>query len=146
MSDQTALQRAAKLIASSRKLAVLSGAGISKESGVPTFRDAQSGLWAKYDPQRLATPVAFLNDPALVWSWYMFRHQMISDVKPNPGHYAIAELERLVPEVVILTQNVDGLHRQTGSSDVVELHGNIRRYKWLCQLSGRSNYNRLEHN
>ena len=149
MSTESQIEQAAQFVAASRLLAVLSGAGVSKESGVPTFRDAQTGLWAQYDPQRLATPMAFLQDPPLVWSWYMFRHEMISAVKPNPGHHALAELEALlVPEVVVLTQNIDGMHHKAGSSDVVELHGNILRFKCFDNCQGSPtllDLNTIEH-
>ena len=104
---------------------VLTGAGVSAESGVPTFRDARQGLWAKYDPQKLATPDGFLSDPALTWEWYRWRRQLVSDVEPNPGHFALAELERLVPKLTLVTQNVDGLHQLAGSVSVIEFHGNI---------------------
>jgi NAD-dependent deacetylase len=115
---------------------VLTGAGVSKESGVPTFRDAMDGLWARFDPQQLATPSAFQADPKLVWDWYEYRRNLVKDVKPNPGHYAIAELEDLLPQVVVITQNVDGLHQAAGSSDVIELHGNIARYKCSADCRG----------
>lgn len=133
--DDQSLQRAAEVIQRARLVAISSGAGISKESGVPTFRDAQEGLWAKYDPEQLATPAAFRRDPNLVWSWYMFRTSLVANAQPNPGHRALVELEALVPEVVILTQNVDGLHAQAGSRHIVELHGRLGRFKCFeaCQ-------------
>jgi len=93
---------------------VLTGAGVSAESGVPTFRDAQQGLWSKYDPHVLATPEGFLSDPALVWQWYRWRRRLASDVKPNPGHIALAKLEQLMPQLTLVTQNVDGLHHAAG--------------------------------
>lgn len=104
---------------------VLTGAGVSAESGVPTFRDAQEGLWAEYDPLKLATPEGFADNPALVWKWYAWRRELVADVQPNPGHVAIAELENLVARVSLVTQNVDGLHQRAGSRDVIEFHGNI---------------------
>jgi NAD-dependent deacetylase len=112
-----------------RRVAVLTGAGISAESGVPTFRDAQTGLWAKYRPEDLATPEAFLRDPKLVWDWYAWRREKVASVSPNPGHHALVELERRVPEFTLITQNVDGLHQRAGSRQVIELHGNITRTK-----------------
>src|SRR5438477_3527073 len=112
-----------------KRVAVLTGAGISAESGVPTFRDAQTGLWAKYSPEELATPQAFRRDPRLVWEWYTWRREQLSSVKSNPGHVALAGLEQLIPEFTLITQNVDGLHQQAGSKRVLELHGNIRRSK-----------------
>jgi NAD-dependent deacetylase len=123
---------------------VLTGAGISKESGVPTFRDAMDGLWNQYDPAQLATPAAFRRNPDLVWSWYMYRLRLVERAKPNPGHYAIATLETLIPTVVVLTQNVDGLHSLAGSTEVVELHGSIRRYKCSADCRGPSTIIDLE--
>jgi len=108
-------------------VAALTGSGISAESGVPTFRDAQTGLWAGYDPQELATPGAFARDPELVWRWYAWRRDLLERAEPNAGHRALADLERRVPVFSLLTQNVDGLHQEAGSANVVELHGNIRR-------------------
>jgi NAD-dependent deacetylase len=114
---------------------VLTGAGVSAESGVPTFREAQTGLWSRYDPQQLATPNAFRRDPRLVWDWYEFRRQLVAGVEPNPAHYALAEMARNVPQFTLITQNVDGLHQRAGSTDVIELHGNIVRSK--CFSCGR---------
>jgi len=112
-----------------RSIAVLTGAGISAESGVPTFRDAQAGLWAKFDPRELATPSAFARNPKLVWDWYAWRRALVADARPNAGHRALAALERRIPDFLLITQNVDGLHQAAGSAKVVELHGNIRRVK-----------------
>jgi NAD-dependent deacetylase len=112
-----------------RHVAVLTGAGVSAESGVPTFRDAQTGLWAQYNPQDLATPEAFQRDPKLVWEWYAWRRELVGRADPNPAHVALAELERRVPTFTLITQNVDGLHRRAGSQNVIELHGNIARTK-----------------
>lgn len=112
-----------------RHIAVLTGAGISAESGIPTFRDAQTGLWAKYDPLELATPQAFQRNPRLVWDWYAWRRQLVAHAQPNAGHQALVAMQRLVPQFTLITQNVDGLHQQAGNTDVIELHGNIRRIK-----------------
>ncbi len=117
-----------------RSVTVLTGSGVSAESGVPTFREAQTGLWARFDPEELATPEAFERDPRLVWEWYSWRRELVEKAIPNPGHEALAELERRVPSFVLVTQNVDGLHRRAGSQNVVELHGNIRRSK--CSREG----------
>ncbi len=106
---------------------VFSGAGMSAESGVPTFRQAQTGLWARYDPTELATPAAFRQHPKRVWDWYTWRRTLVARAQPNAGHRAIAELETLVPRVTVVTQNVDGLHQAAGSSHVLELHGNLQR-------------------
>ena len=108
-----------------RHVCILTGAGVSAESGVPTFRDAQDGLWAEYDPQDLATPDAFVADPALIWRWYRWRRQLVAEAEPNPGHYAIAELESCVGQVTLVTQNVDSLHQRAGSKKVIEFHGNL---------------------
>lgn len=104
---------------------VLTGAGISAESGVPTFRDAQSGLWEQYDPLDLATPEAFLRDPELIWRWYRWRRELVAKAEPNPGHLALARLAKLVPRFTLVTQNVDGLHQRAGSENVIEFHGNL---------------------
>jgi NAD-dependent deacetylase len=117
------------LLRDATRVAVLTGAGMSAESGIPTFRDALAGLWAHYDPEELATPQAFRRNPALVWDWYAERRAKVAAAKPNPGHYALAELERRVPGFTLMTQNVDGLHQEAGSRNVIELHGNIRRVR-----------------
>jgi len=106
-------------------ITALTGAGISAESGVPTFREAQTGLWARYDPQQLATPQAFRRNPRLVWEWYAWRRELVSQAKPNPGHLALAEMERLVPHFTLITQNVDDLHIRAGNQNIIALHGNI---------------------
>lgn len=115
-------------------MVALTGSGISAESGVPTFREAQTGLWAKYDPQELATPEAFARDPQLVLGWYAWRRRLVEGSVPNAGHGAVARLERFVPTFSLVTQNVDGLHQQAGSGSVIELHGNIRRSR--CPVEG----------
>ena len=112
-----------------RRIVVLTGAGISAESGVPTFREAQTGLWAQYDPQELATPAAFRRNPRLVWQWYTWRRELVAAAAPNPGHLALAEMEQRRPPFTLITQNVDSLHRRAGSQNVIELHGNITRTK-----------------
>jgi NAD-dependent deacetylase len=112
-----------------RTIAALTGAGISAESGVPTFRDAQAGLWAKYRPEELATPQAFRRDPKLVWEWYTWRRELVGGAQPNPGHLALAHLALQIEGFKLITQNVDGLHQRAGSRDVIELHGNITRTK-----------------
>jgi NAD-dependent deacetylase len=114
-----------------RRVFVLTGAGISAESGVPTFRDAQSGLWAKFKPEELATPEAFRRNPKLVWDWYAERRRKLVQTQPNPGHLAIAEIERRVDQFTLATQNIDGLHQRAGSRQVIELHGSILRTRCL---------------
>ena len=108
-----------------RHVVVFTGAGVSAESGIPTFRDAQTGLWARFDPMELATPEAFARDPALVWGWYEWRRRRVLLAEPNPAHRAIAELASKVPALTLVTQNVDDLHERGGSRDVVHLHGRI---------------------
>jgi NAD-dependent deacetylase len=111
------------------KLAVLTGAGVSQESGLRTFRDAQTGLWAQYKPEDLASPEAFARDPKLIWDWYAWRREAIKGVRPNPGHYALAEFEERISKFILITQNVDGLHRMAGNKNVLELHGNIQQVR-----------------
>lgn len=125
------IQRAARRLAQVKRLVVLTGAGVSKESGIPTFREAQDGLWARYDPMQMASREGFLSNPKLVWEWYEYRFGMVAAAQPNPGHLAIAELERIIPATAVITQNIDGLHQAAGSRTVYELHGSIRRYKCL---------------
>ena len=107
-----------------RRCVVLTGAGISAESGVPTFR-GKEGLWGKFRPEELATMDAFMANPNIVWEWYKWRRNLLADVRPNPGHQALAAMEKWFDSFVLVTQNVDGLHRIAGSQDVLELHGNI---------------------
>jgi len=117
---------------------VLTGAGISAESGVPTFRGA-GGFWKQFRAEDLATPQAFHRDPKLVWEWYDWRRQMLKDVKPNAGHAFIARWQMRQPEVVLITQNVDGLHDRAGSRNILKLHGDI----WMvrCTVCGRETRN-----
>jgi len=120
-------------VRSARHIAVLTGAGMSAESGIPTFREAQTGLWARYRAEDLATPQAFQKNPRRVWEWYAWRREIISKADPNPGHRALAELEARMRDrgagFTLITQNVDGLHQRAGSRNVTELHGNILRTK-----------------
>jgi NAD-dependent deacetylase len=123
----------AEKIKDANKIVFVTGAGISQESGIPTFR-GNDGLWRKYDPMQLATIDAFNDDPKLVWEWYEERRKNILNAKPNPGHFAIAELEKF-KNVIVLTQNIDGLHQRAGSSHVLELHGSIIRIKCtMCEF------------
>jgi NAD-dependent deacetylase len=117
------------LLAHADHVAILTGAGISAESGVPTYREAQTGLWEKYNPEELATPRAFINNPRLVWEWYAWRRELMASVNPNPAHYALVDIARHVPRFTLITQNIDSLHQRAGSTDVIELHGNISRTK-----------------
>jgi NAD-dependent deacetylase len=117
------------ILRSTSKLVALTGAGVSQESGLRTFRDAQTGLWAQYKPEELASPEAFRRDPKLIWDWYAWRREAVKGVRPNPSHYALVEIERRAPQFTLITQNVDGLHRMAGSQNVLELHGNIQRVR-----------------
>lgn len=107
-------------------VSVLTGAGVSAESGVPTFRDP-GGIWEKYRPEQLANFDAFISDPDFVWSWYQHRREIMRDVKPNPGHFALAEMADLFNAFHLITQNIDNLHFRAGSKNITELHGNIER-------------------
>ena len=118
-------------LAESRHAVLLTGSGTSAESGIPTFRDAQTGLWAEYRPEDLATPEAFARNPRLVWDWYAWRRELVGQAEPNPGHVAIAELQTILPALTLITQNVDGLHQRAGSHNVIEFHGNIMRSRCL---------------
>lgn len=135
MSDDVARSRVAAALRGSRHTLVLTGSGISAESGIPTFRDAQTGLWSRFRPEDLATPEAFERDPARVWQWYESRRERVMQAKPNAGHLAIAALERLLPRLTLVTQNVDGLHQRAGSSRVLEFHGNLLRNR--CSRENR---------
>jgi NAD-dependent deacetylase len=117
----------ANALGAATRVVALTGAGVSAESGVPTFRDAQTGLWSRYRPEDLATPEAFERDPALVWNWYLWRRSLVAEVDPNPAHEALAALERRLPGFHLVTQNVDGLHRRAGSERLLELHGDLFR-------------------
>jgi NAD-dependent deacetylase len=137
MNDSLALlERTSNLIQTCKQLTVLTGAGVSKESGVPTFRDALDGLWARFDPSQLATVHAFRNDPKLVWDFYEYRREIMRPAKPNPGHIALAELERRYPHLHIITQNVDDLHERAGSKNIIRLHGNIAANKCFYDCKG----------
>jgi hypothetical protein len=113
-----------------RHVCVLTGSGISAESGVPTFREAQAGLWARFDPHELATPEAFQRDPELVWRWYNWRRDLVASAEPNPAHYALAALATLVPRVTLITQNVDGLHQRASFMATCSMTGVPTRNAW----------------
>lgn len=108
------------------KVAVLTGAGVSAESGVPTFRDP-GGIWEKFRPEQLANFEAFMKDPDFVWSWYQHRREIMREVTPNKGHLALSEMEKVFTNFDLITQNIDNLHFRAGSKRVIELHGNIER-------------------
>ena len=135
--DQQNIARARALVAGAREIVVLTGAGISAESGIPTFRDALTGVWSHLRPEDLATPEAFLRDPERVWAWYAERRAKVQAVEPNAGHRALARIEEDAAArgagFTLVTQNVDGLHHAAGSRRIHELHGNIRRAKCFDQ-------------
>ena len=137
--DDPTFTEPADAIRHARHVIVLTGAGVSAESGIPTFRDTMKGLWASFDPQQLATPEAFEANPELVTRWYDHRRLGCAACEPNAGHLALARLEREIcasgGEFTLLTQNVDGLHRRAGATDPVELHGSIM--TWRCSRTGQ---------
>jgi NAD-dependent deacetylase len=130
------VRQASERLATARNVLVLTGAGISAESGVPTFRGPE-GLWGQFRPEDLATPEAFARDPELVWRWYAWRRDRIAPLEPNAGHRAIVILEGRVPEFLLATQNVDGLHARAGSLRMLELHGSLWRLRCVrCSFRG----------
>lgn len=122
-----------EVLQDANRVAILTGAGISAESGIPTFR-GEEGLWKKYRPEELATPAAFSQDPKFVWEWYDWRRGIFAQKEPNPGHKVIARWEEAFPTVSLITQNIDGLHQKAGSKNIWELHGNI--WKLRCTEEG----------
>lgn len=139
---QRAIAQAAAVLARASRVAVLTGAGVSAESGVATFRDAQTGLWSHFDAQQLASQAGFSADPGLVWGWYMHRLAMVEAAQPNPSHRALAALAGHVQTLTLITQNVDDLHERAGSQRVLHLHGHIGRFH--CNECGASYYLRPE--
>ena len=133
------IAEAKTLLQDAKSIAILTGAGVSAESGIPTFRGA-AGLWKQFRPEELATPEAFARDPRTVWEWYHWRRKLISEAKPNSGHLALARLEQRKPKFTLVTQNVDGLHQAAGSKAVLELHGSI--WKLRCVQCGREWFDR----
>jgi NAD-dependent deacetylase len=136
MTNEAMLRQAADVLRTSRAPSVLTGAGASKESGIPTFRDALEGLWAHFDPTELATREAFRRNPKQVWDFYEFRRALMAPARPHAGHQALAALERWFPTLPIITQNVDNLHEQAGSHHVIHLHGSIHRNKCFYDCQG----------
>jgi NAD-dependent deacetylase len=127
------MQAVREWLRNASSVAVLTGAGVSAESGVPTFRGG-NGLWRQYRSEDLATPGAFARDPKLVWEWYDWRRSLIAQAKPNPGHYALAEAESRSRNFTLITQNVDGLHELAGSRNVLRVHGSIWKLRCIeCQ-------------
>jgi NAD-dependent deacetylase len=133
------LQEVRDCLARAQRVAVLTGAGISADSGIPTFR-GEEGLWRHYRAEELATPEAFARDPRLVWEWYDWRRALVASKQPNPAHHALARLEGGVPQLTLITQNVDGLHAAAGSRNLIEIHGNI--WKVRCTVCGAVEENR----
>ncbi|MFQ5704059.1 MAG: NAD-dependent deacetylase [Gemmatimonadales bacterium] len=125
------LDRAVEQLAGARRLLVVTGAGMSRDSGIPTFRDSLTGLWSKFDPQELATEPAFRRNPARVFGWYLTRWRQVREVEPHPGYYALIRLAERLDRLTIATQNVDGLHSRAGSSDVIELHGSLSAFRCI---------------
>jgi len=125
------LERIRDWLAAARSVVALTGAGISAESGIPTFRGT-GGLWRQYRAEDLATPEAFARDPKLVWEWYDWRRGVIARAEPNAGHRALAALQQRIPEFTLITQNVDGLHDRAGSRQILKLHGDI----WALRCTG----------
>ncbi|AVS77924.1 NAD-dependent deacylase [Paracidovorax avenae] len=129
---QDALERLQAWVAGAQRILVLTGAGMSAESGVPTFRDAHTGHWAKFRPEEMASEEGFRAHPGTVWTWYEYRRAQLDTVQPNAGHRALADFARRHPErLTIATQNVDGLHQMAGSEGVLCLHGDLRANRWL---------------
>jgi NAD-dependent deacetylase len=129
--ETPAVCRVLTVLEGAERVVVVTGAGMSAESGVPTFRDALTGLWARYDPEELATQQAFRRNPARVFGWYLARLHGVRRVEPHPGYHALVEMARLLGQLPIVTQNVDGLHRRAGSEDVIELHGSLLTFRCL---------------
>ncbi|MFN8374527.1 MAG: NAD-dependent deacylase [Anaerolineae bacterium] len=136
MINEMEIQQAATMLRQAKHPCVVTGAGVSKESGIPTFRDALEGLWARFNPQELATPQAFRRDPKLVWDFYEYRRELMRPAKPNPGHKALAALEQRFPRLPIITQNIDMLHEEAGSTSVISLHGKIADNKCFYDCQG----------
>jgi NAD-dependent deacetylase len=139
MRRESSIRAVRARLSTARTVTVLTGAGISADSGVPTFRGAD-GLWRNFRAEDLATPEAFARDPRLVWEWYNWRRELIATKSPNPAHYALADLERRLEQFWLITQNVDGLHRAAGSQKLSEIHGNI--WKVRCTRCGLMDENR----
>lgn len=131
-----ALSVAARALRAAEHVCVLTGAGVSAESGIPTFREAQTGIWAKFSAQELATPEAFAADPERVWSWYAARRAMIRAAQPNPAHAALVTLASRVAHCTLITQNVDDLHERAGSTGLVRLHGSIMHVRCSAGCEG----------
>jgi NAD-dependent deacetylase len=129
------LRKAADLLGRAERIVLFTGAGVSAESGIPTFRDALTGLWERFEPQKLSTPEAFRDDPALVWGWYEWRRAAVERVEPNDAHRALAAIEQRATACTVVTQNVDDLHERAGSAAPIHLHGSL--FAPRCSACGR---------
>lgn len=136
MQENERVAELAQWFKAATSVVVLTGAGMSAESGIPTFRDTQNSLWSQFDPEDLATARAYQNDKALVWGWYVWRMAMVRAAQPNRGHEDLAELAAIKPGLSIITQNVDDLHERAGSKEVVHLHGSL--FASRCFACGRA--------
>ena len=137
MAIAESIHQAAQILSEAQRIVCLTGAGVSAESGLSTFRDPETGFWSKFDPQQLASQSGFAADPGLVWRWYMERLQAAAEkAKPNPGHFALATLESDAKNFTLITQNVDNLHERAGSVNVTHLHGIISRFH--CNVCGKA--------
>ena len=134
MDDQ--IQAIAQALNQAKRLTIFTGAGVSKESGIPTFRD-KDGIWSKYSPETLGTPQGFRDNPKLVWDWFEYRRNLVLSCKPNSGHFALAELDNLIEDVVVITQNVDNYHEQAGSKEVWHLHGLLNQHRCSENCQGK---------
>lgn len=128
LATDNQIQKVADQLCIAKSVAVLTGAGVSAESGIPTFRDSLTGLWSNFNAEELATPMAFRKNPELVWQWYYSRRIKNSSCKPNFGHLALAKMESKIDDFSLITQNVDGLHQAAGSKNIIELHGSLQNF------------------
>lgn len=140
MALEANISKAAALLAKSQRLAVLTGAGVSKESEIPTFREPGEGIWASYDPVKVASISGFIKDPDISWQWHEHLRKMVTSAGPNAGHLALAALERFLPGMVVITQNIDDLHQRAGSTDVLPIHGSLSRNRCFQGCRGNPTY------
>ena len=131
-------QELIRYLQKSTRIAILTGAGIFAESGLNTYREAHTGYWSQSRPEDLATPEAFARDPKLVWGWYAMRRNKVAQATPNPGHFALLDMERHLEGFTLITQNVDGYHKMAGNKNILELHGNIQQVRCFdgCGVPG----------
>lgn len=139
---QANMEMVKAMLSDSKRVVVLTGAGVSAESGVPTFR-GEDGLWKSHRAEDLARPIAFESNPKLVWEFYNWRRELVKDCEPNPAHLALAKLEKLIPNFLLITQNVDGLHRKAGSEKLMEMHGSLWQVKCTKCTHAREDFSEL---